>query len=160
MLLRIIAPLFWLLPESRAKITSLGRLRFQEKPRACPTEHDMKQRRQEENIAVSFMLQTLSGLIKTTHLLEKSRLIALLFLSDTLFARFKTRISTTRGENKNFYPLSLLVIDFFPPKSLTGGWEIIFDQPNFQEGYKIEVFIFATGGSTYHILVFWRKGIL
>ena len=48
---------------------------------------------------------------------------------------------------------------FFARKSLTGRWEIIFDQPNFQEGYKIEVFIFATGGSTCHILAFWRKGI-
>ena len=48
---------------------------------------------------------------------------------------------------------------FFARKSLTGGWEIIFDQPNFQEGYKIEVFIFATGGSTCHILALWRKGI-
>ena len=48
---------------------------------------------------------------------------------------------------------------FFARKSLTGGWEIIFDQPNFQEGYKIEVFIFATGGSTCHILALWRKGM-
>ena len=56
------------------------------------------------------------------------------------------------------YPL--LEIDFFfAQKSLTGRWEIIFDQPNFQEGYKIEVFIFATGGSTCHILALWRKGI-
>ena len=69
-------------------------------------------------------------------------------------------ISATRGKNKYLYLV-------FPPgnwflfaqKSLTSGWEIIFDQPNFQEGYKIEVFIFATRGSTRHILAFWRKGI-
>ena len=60
-----------------------------------------------------------------------------------------------------FYLVFLLEIDFFlAQKSLTGGWEITFDQPNFQEGYKIEVFIFATGGSSYHILVFGRNGIL
>jgi len=69
-------------------------------------------------------------------------------------------ISATCGENKYCYlvsPPGNWV--FFPQKSLTGGWEIISYQPNFQEGYMIAVFIFGTGGSTYHILVFWRKGI-
>ena len=64
------------------------------------------------------------------------------------------------GEKKYFYLVSPPGNwFFFPWKSLTGGWEIIFDQPNFQEGYKIEAFIFATGGSTCHILALWRKGI-
>ena len=61
-------------------------------------------------------------------------------------------------ETSILYPSWKLI--FFSQKSLNGEWEIIFDPPNFQEGYKIEVFIFAAGGSTYHILAFGRKGKL
>ena len=71
-------------------------------------------------------------------------------------------IRATCGENKYLYLVSCIPPGnrfFFAQKSLTGRWEVIFDQPNFQEGYKIEVFIFTTGGSTCHILAFWRKGM-
>ena len=57
--------------------------------------------------------------------------------------------------NKNFYRVSLLdKIRFFTKKSLTGGSQIVFGPPNFQEGYKIKVFIYATRGATHHILAF------
>ena len=74
------------------------------------------------------------------------------------FVRFKTQISATRGENKIFY-LVCLEIDFFHSKVSDWRMRNLICSTQFPGGIQDKVFIFATGGSTYHILAFGRKGI-
>ena len=55
--------------------------------------------------------------------------------------------AASRGENKYFYILSLLEIGWIKHDFSSASQILLGEKTNVQEGYKIEVFIFTTGGA-------------